>query len=52
MNPQIASRLVMPLCQWARFTEQYQAAMKAELRRMVAKDLSKDLNEIVSKSVD
>jgi aminopeptidase N len=52
MNPQIASRLVMPLCQWARFTEQYQAAMKAELRRMVAKDLSKDLYEIVSKSVD
>ena len=52
MNPQIASRLVMPLCQWARFTEQYQAAMKVELRRMVAKDLSKDLDEIVSKSVD
>ena len=52
MNPQIASRLVMPLCQWARFTEQYQAAMKVELRRMVAKDLSKDLDEIVSKSVN
>jgi len=52
MNPQIASRLVMPLCQWARFTEQYQASMKAELRRMIAKDLSKDLYEIVSKSVD
>ncbi len=52
MNPQIASRLVMPLCQWARFTEQYQAVMKAELRRMLVKDLSKDLFEIIGKSVD
>jgi aminopeptidase N len=52
VNPQIASRLVMPLCQWARFTEQYQAAIKAELRRMMAKNLSKDLYEMVGKSVD
>ncbi len=51
MNPQIASRLVMPLCQWGRFAPSYQDLMKAELRRMIAKDLSKDLNEIVSKSV-
>jgi hypothetical protein len=42
----------MPLCQWARFTEQYQAAIKAELRRMMAKNLSKDLYEMVGKSVD
>ena len=52
MNPQIASRLVMPLCQWGRFESTFQEQMKAELRRMAAKDLSKDLYEIVSKSVD
>ena len=52
MNPQIASRLVMPLCQWGRFEKGFQDAMKSELRRMIAKDLSKDLYEIVSKSVD
>ncbi|MEC8694193.1 MAG: aminopeptidase N [Pseudomonadota bacterium] len=52
MNPQIASRLVMPLCQWGRFGSTFQEQMKAELRRMVAEDLSKDLFEIVSKSVD
>ena len=52
MNPQIASRLVMPLCQWGRFEKSFQEAMKSELRRMIAKDLSKDLYEIVSKSVD
>ncbi|NCW74153.1 MAG: aminopeptidase N [Gammaproteobacteria bacterium] len=52
MNPQIASRLVMPLCQWGRFEKSFQEAMKSELRRLVAKDLSKDLYEIVSKSVD
>jgi len=52
MNPQIASRLVMPLCQWGRFESTFQEQMKAELRRMVAKDLSRDLYEIVGKSVD
>jgi aminopeptidase N len=52
MNPQIASRLVMPLCQWGRFEKSFQETMKSELRRLVAKDLSKDLYEIVSKSVE
>ena len=42
----------MPLCQWGRFESTFQEQMKAELRRMVAEDLSKDLYEIVSKSVD
>jgi aminopeptidase N len=52
MNPQIASRLVMPLCQWGRLESSFQDVMKSELRRMVAKELSKDLYEIISKSVD
>ena len=52
MNPQIASRLVMPLCQWGRLESSFQEVMKSELQRMVAKELSKDLYEIISKSVD
>ena len=52
MNPQIASRLVMPLCQWGRLESNFQEVMKSELQRMVAKELSKDLYEIISKSVD
>ena len=52
MNPQIAARLVMPLCQWARFESSYQDKMKSELRRIIGKKLSKDLFEIVSKSID
>ena len=50
MNPQIASRLVMPLCQWGRLESSFQEVMKSELQRMVAKELSKDLYEIISKS--
>jgi aminopeptidase N len=52
MNPQIAARLVMPLCQWARFEPNYQDKMKLELRRIINKNLSRDLFEIVSKSID
>ncbi len=52
MNPQIAARLVMPLCQWARFGPSYQDKIKSELRRIIGRKLSKDLVEIVSKSID
>ena len=51
MNPQIASRLVMPLCQWSRFEATYQEIMCRELRQISTKNLSKDLYEIVNKSV-
>ena len=50
MNPQIAARLVGPLCQWARFEARYADAMAERLDAMAAKSLSKDLYEIVSKS--
>ena len=50
MNPQIAARLVNPLCQWSRLTPEYANAMCAELESMAVMKLSKDLYEIVDKS--
>ena len=51
MNPQIASRLVMPLCQWSRFTITYQEMMCRELRQISTKNISKDLHERVYHSI-
>ncbi len=52
INPSIAARMVTPLTQWRKFDEKRQALMKAELEKLLEKkSLSKDLYEIVSKSV-
>ncbi len=50
MNPQIAARLVSPLCQWGRLAPEYASLMRAELESMSVMKLSKDLYEIVEKS--
>lgn len=50
MNPQIAARLVNPLCQWGRLSPEYADMMCAELERLSVMKLSKDLYEIVDKS--
>jgi len=50
MNPQIAARLVNPLCQWSRFSKDYADLMKQELSFLISQKLSKDLYEIVDKS--
>jgi len=51
-NPQIASRLLMPLTKWRRYDETRQALMKAELERIQAVDkLSKDVHEVIIKSL-
>lgn len=50
-NPQIASRLLMPLTRWKKFETRRQAAMQAQLRRIKAEpSLSRDVFEIVEKS--
>jgi aminopeptidase N len=52
LNPQIAARLLTPLTRWRRYDEQRQELMKAELERvMTTEDLSKDVFEVVSKSL-
>ena len=50
MNPQIAARLVGPLCQWSRFDAQYADIMAACLDALADMKLSKDLYEMVAKS--
>ena len=50
MNPQIAARLVNPLCQWGRLASPYAEQMSRQLDDMVIMKLSKDLYEIVDKS--
>ncbi len=52
INPSIAARMVTPLTHWARFDDQRQALMRAQLQRLHDKPaISKDLFEIVSKSL-
>jgi aminopeptidase N len=52
MNPQIAARLVSAFTIWKRYDEKRQALMKKELERiLVAPKLSKDVYEVVSKSL-
>ncbi|WP_331345689.1 aminopeptidase N [Cellvibrio sp. UBA7661] len=51
-NPQIASRLLTPLTKWKKYNVQRQSLMKAQLERIMAvPDLSKDVYEVVSKSL-
>ncbi|MFY0665635.1 MAG: aminopeptidase N [Natronospirillum sp.] len=52
LNPQIAARLCTPFTYWRRYTPEIQAAMQAELKRILAVEtLSKDVYEVVSKSL-
>jgi aminopeptidase N len=52
LNPQIASRLLNPLSKWHKYPQASQAMMKAELERIMSvADLSKDVYEVVSKSL-
>lgn len=50
-NPQIAARMLTPLTRWRRYDEQRGGLMKAALERIQANDLSKDVFEVVSKSL-
>ena len=51
LNPEIAARLITPLTRWARFDEQRQALMKAELERIRAEKLSPNVYEVVEKAL-
>lgn len=52
LNPQIASRLATPLTKWRKYSEGHEL-MQAELKRLVDKPgLSRDVYEVVSKSLD
>lgn len=52
MNPQIASRLCVPLTRWKRYNETRQALMKNQLQRLISLPaLSNDVSELVEKSL-
>ena len=52
LNPQIASRLLGPLSKWKKYNDQSAVQMKSALERIMAEpDLSKDVFEVVSKSL-
>jgi aminopeptidase N len=50
-NPQIASRLCTPLTRWRKMVPSLSEPMKAALQQLAAGDLSKDVYEVVSKSL-
>ncbi|WP_373081250.1 aminopeptidase N [Zhongshania sp.] len=51
-NPQIASRLLVPLTKWRKYLPAAQQLMRGELQRVLAQpDLSSDVYEVVSKSL-
>jgi aminopeptidase N len=53
LNPQVAARMVRPLSRWRRFDPTRQELMQKALRRILDhKDLSQDVYELVSKSLD
>lgn len=51
INPQIAARLATPFTRWRRFDDKRQALMKAQLMQLARLDLSRDLRELVTKSL-
>ena len=51
LNPQIAARLVGPLIKWQSYDDRRGLQMKGALEQLSEKDLSKDLYEVVSKSL-
>ncbi len=52
VNPQIAARLITPLTRWRKFDSDRQRMMRAQLRRIGAREgASRDITEIVQKSV-
>ncbi len=51
LNPQIAARLATPFTRWQRFDLPRQALMKAELQQLSEEKLSRDLSELVEKSL-
>ena len=51
-NPQVASRLVQAFNRWKKLEPARRALMKAELERMAAGRLSKDVFEIVAKNLE
>ena len=51
LNPQVSARMATPYTRWQKFDSQRQVLIKAQLRDLDSHHLSKDLQELVSKSL-
>ena len=51
LNPQLASRLITPLTRWKRYDEGRKTLMQKAMKRIQSHDLSRDVFEVVSKSM-
>ena len=51
LNSQIAARLATPFTRWQRYDKPRQALMKQQLEQLAALNLSRDLREVVDKSL-
>jgi aminopeptidase N len=51
INPQIAARLCTPLTRWKSYDKKRQKLMQNVLQNLVTHDLSRDVEEIVAKSI-
>ncbi len=51
INPQLAARLAVPFTRWERFDHQRQVLMKDSLEKLDKMNLSKELTEVVLKSL-
>lgn len=51
INPQVAARMVTPLIRYRRFDAHRQALMQAQLERLAKGSLSRDVSEVVMKSL-
>ncbi len=51
LNPQVTSRMLTPLTQWRRYNKPRQELIRAQLQRILDGGCSKDVFEVVSKSL-
>ena len=51
LNPQVAARMLRIMARWRRFDPQRQELMHAQLARIAAAQVSKDVYEVASKSL-
>lgn len=51
INPQIAARLATPFTRWQRYDKPRQELMQTQLQLLMKQELSRDLREVVSKSI-
>ena len=50
-NPQVASRLILPMTQFQNFNQELQDIIKSKLQKIYNQNISNDLSEILEKAI-